>query len=212
MAFAVLRTPRVVVDPVHESVRARAAELRLKLELVDSGLLLLGCGPDERGAADLARANDLEVIDEEDSHLRDVEEFLDLGLVGAVSAEAVVARLADAVGLVADEDVDLVALGLDVAVEVLELHLRAHADDSTDILGEGLRACCVLGVVAEFAELAHEVQGDDGLPGAGATPDEHHDLLLLVEALLRCARTELNTTSCSSRSTYSCWPAIMALV
>ena len=116
-----------VVDPLDERVGAVRAELRLELELADLERALGGGLADEVRAADLARADDLEVVDEEDGHAAGVEDVVDLGLAGARlrGREAARADRPDPVGLVEDDDVERLVDVRGVA-EVLEQRAGAR--------------------------------------------------------------------------------------
>ena len=64
---------------------------------------------DELGAADLARAHDLAVVDEEDGDLRPasrISSICGLPVRRSLRREAAGADLADAVGLIEDDDVE----------------------------------------------------------------------------------------------------------
>ena len=92
--------------------------------------------------------------------------------------------LAQPMRLVEDEDVDVVRIGVAELVEVAELRLAgAVADDAAHVLGEGLAAGGVHGVVAALGELADEVERDDRLAGARPALDEDDRLLRVVVAV-----------------------------
>ncbi len=136
---------------------------------------------DQVRAADLARAHDLQVIDEEDGDPARVEDVVDLGLARARlrGREAARADRPDAVGLVEDRDIELVGDGRGVA-EVLEQRAGPTADDLAQVLGERLGAGQVERVQAALGELGDEVERDDRLAGARAALDEEDDLLLVL--------------------------------
>ena len=116
------------------------------------------------------------------------DELVDLRQVGALRLrrEAAGARLAQPMRLVEDQDVDVVRLGVAELVEVAELRLAgAAADDAAHVLGEGLAAGGVHGVVAALRELADEVERDDRLARARPALDEDDRFLRVVEAIAR---------------------------
>ena len=137
---------------------------------------------DQVGAADLARAHDLEVVDEEDRHAAGVEDVVDLGLAGARLGrrEAARADRPDPVRLVEDDDVERLVDGRGVA-EVLEQRARAAADDLAQVLGERLRARS-RGASGgpSAASSATRLTAMTDFPVPGPALDDEDDLLLVL--------------------------------
>ena len=160
-----------VVDPLDERVGAVRTELRLELEVAHLDAALRGRFADQVGAADLAGAHDLQVIDEEDGDAAGIEDVVDLGLARARlrGREAIRADRPDPVRLVEDRDVEPVGDGRGVP-EVLEQRAGPTTDDLAQVLGEGLGAGQVERAQATLGELGDEVQGDDRLAGARDRP------------------------------------------
>jgi hypothetical protein len=78
--------------------------------------------------ADLVALDGLQVVDEEHPDPGDRQQLVELrsvGVDGVLLAEPVPGVLADPVGLVADQHVEGVVLGVEVGVEELE-HARPH--------------------------------------------------------------------------------------
>lgn len=136
------------------------------------------------------------LVQEEHGDTGDVDEFVDLPPTGAVGRGrvAVGGGLTDAVGLVADQDIEAVPLCGHEAVEVLEqlLHLSlAGTRNLPHRLGERLGASGVQGRNALPVQLAEQGKRDDALAGAGPAGDNHD---LLVVGPLRLAHSIEHTS------------------
>ena len=77
---------------------------------------------------------------------------------------------------VTDQHVENIRLGHREVVEVPELHASARADDTAQVLGEGLRPRDVLRGETLSTELAEQVHRDDGLPCARTAVNEDRRL------------------------------------
>ena len=135
-----LLNPEGIVDPVHETFGTGTAELGLKLILADVATVLCGVVAQVVGGTDFIWPHNLVVVDEEDRHLGNVQQFLNLRLGAALVflCVLVVAAFANPVRLVADKHVNFIGPGLGVAVEVFELHRAARTDDPAQGLCKGL--------------------------------------------------------------------------
>src|SRR5207244_3473623 len=141
-----------VVDPVHEPVRTRAAELDFKLILGNFCIRSRRVFTNMFRRADFIWAHDLSIIDEEYRDLRGFEKFsyLWLGRLEFLFCVATIASITNAMGFVADQHVDFVELCPPVTIEVLKCRARAVADDFPQRFGKRLRASGIVRV-ATFA-------------------------------------------------------------
>lgn len=111
--------------------------------------------------AELARAQDLVLIEEEHRNPRRTQQFVQLRPTGAFTRArpAGGGRLTDAMGLVEDEAVEIVRLGGTEVVEVLEHRpdmRRAGARHLAQRLGEGARPRGVQDRTALAGQLAEQ--------------------------------------------------------
>lgn len=165
-----------VVEPGEVAVRAIAAELRGEAVFLDRGAFRLGELADGLLAADVAEGDALVFVDEEDGALGGFDQFLDL-----VFAEVAVepALLVQAVGLVDDQHVEGVGLGLDEAAGAGEHVGEAAAGDGThqpgfvDLAWRGVLGH-VLADQAKPGEVDQQVDRDHRLAGARAALDDQY--------------------------------------
>lgn len=167
------RDPRVVPDG------PATTHLVVQPDHFDFAAEGLGGGGDLRQRPHLSGPHDLVFIEQEDGDVRDVDQFVDLTarpLPLFLLGEPVDPVFADAVCLVADDDVEFPGTTADVGIEVLEQSLDTLVS-STGVfphgLGERFRARGVVNRQTSACELAEEAQRDDALPRAG--PALHHD-------------------------------------
>jgi hypothetical protein len=156
-----------------------APQLVLQPDDFDSAAQRLGGSRDFAQRAHFAGSHGLVLVQQEDRHVRDVDQFVDLP-VGSFSlffpGVLVDALFADAMSFVADQNVQVTRLTLHVGVEVLEQAFCARTavpGVPAHRLGEGFRSDGVLDRETAPGQLAEEAQGDDTLARARAAFDDH---------------------------------------
>src|SRR5262249_22577270 len=124
------------------------------------------------------------VINEEDTHLGCVDEFLNLRARGALRRlrESSIAARADAMGFVANEYIYDSWLSLSVVVEVLEELSSARSHNLPQSRGECARSVGVVRTELHATDLAHQIDGKNGLARPRAAVNEENMLAVVVEA------------------------------